>query len=375
MGGPAINLGSDGPFTETGTGGAGIPVESVLNLWASYVDAHGGICGRQVHMYVDDDGGSPSVAISNIEDLVQNKHVAALVAELTSATLSAQQGYEESNGIPLIGGDVEQGAWNLSPVFFPQAASDPEQLVAFYKAAQSFPSGNKVAFLYCIEVAACSAAFNYQMNDHIPQAAGSTVVYSKEVSLTQISFAAECQAAKAAGAGAILTAGDASFTERIANSCGQQGITMVYMAPGAAASGDMVQNQYMNNHTVTTTTVQPWMVSSTPGSAFFAQLMNAYNVQRNGFSSLAFVSVLLAQQVLTLIGSGPVTTQTVLETLRTKIHGFTAGGMTGPLYFHSGAQTQMTCTGLAEIQNSTWVGANNGALTCRHGAPLPLQNS
>jgi branched-chain amino acid transport system substrate-binding protein len=371
-GGPPIKLGDVGPYSMTGTNGTGQPARDMLNVWASYVNAHGGICGRQVVMLTRDDQGSPSQTVSNIRDLVENQHVVALVDQLTSATLTAQQGYLEQHQIPVIGGDVQQGAWNRSPVFFPQQASDPEQLVALYAAGHRFPNGTKVAFLYCAEVSACSDNYKFQVNNHIPEAGGSTIVYSKQVSLTQISFAAECQAAKSAGAGVIFPAGDASFAGRIANSCGQQNIKMAYLLPGAATTDSIASNQYMNNAMVTVTQVQPWLADNTPGSKLYQQLVSQYQIGRTGFSAMAFVSTMVIQQVLTYIGSGSVTNQTVLQTLRTKIKGFTAGGMTGALTYQNGAQAQDPCTGAAAVQNGAWVQLNSGLLTCRQGSPLPL---
>jgi hypothetical protein len=47
-GGPPIKLGNSGPYSMTGVGGTATPIRAMLNGWAAYVNAHGGICGRQV---------------------------------------------------------------------------------------------------------------------------------------------------------------------------------------------------------------------------------------------------------------------------------------------------------------------------------------
>ena len=100
--------------------------------------------------------------------------------------------------------------YNRSPVFFPSGASDTETLLGSYKSVQNQPSGTKVAFIYCIEVASCADNYKFQTQNHIPEMVGSSIVYAKQVSLTQISFTAECQAAQKAGAGVIFAAGDGS---------------------------------------------------------------------------------------------------------------------------------------------------------------------
>jgi ABC-type branched-subunit amino acid transport system substrate-binding protein len=367
-----IKLGAVAPWTATGAGPTITPAREMLNVWAAYVNAHGGICGRQIDLLVRDDQGSASQTAAQYRDLVENQKVAAFVFAFTVLTLSAFEPYVEQQQIPILGGDMLTGVWNRSPVFFPSGASATENLYGLYRAVQGQPNGKNVAILYCIEVVTCSDSYNFQVRTHLPDIVGSHIVYAKQVSLTQISFAAECQAAQKAGAGAIFAYGDGSFVERIANSCAQQGIRMAYMVSGTAATTDLARNPYLSGTAYTDTQTQPWLANDTAGAKLYQQLTSQYNVPRSGSSMQAFTSVLLAQQVLTLLGGQPVTPASILHTARTQITNFTAGGLIGAETFDAGAQPQTQCTGTAEVESGQWQMVDDGALTCRNGTPGPL---
>lgn len=337
------------------------------------MNSKGGICGHQVQVLTRDDQGSAAQTSAAVKDLVENQHVVAFVGNLAALTLSAQQGYIDSHHIPVIGGDITNGVWFKSPYYFPQGAQDNEMLYRGFKATQSQPNGGKIAFLYCAEVVTCQQSYDTLTQNHIPEMAGSKIVYSKKVSITQISFAAECQAAKNAGAGTILAGGDSSFVERVANSCGQQGLKFAYLASGMSVGDTQKDNDYLNGHLFVPTQYQPWMVTNTPGSKAFAQAIAQFapNVVKSGSSMGNWVSALVAQQALTMIGGGAATPASVEAALH-KIKNFTAGGTTGALTFHSGAQTPLTCTGLATVQNHQFVSADGGNLSCHSGSRVPL---
>ncbi|HEY3737873.1 MAG TPA: ABC transporter substrate-binding protein [Jatrophihabitans sp.] len=368
-----ITLGNVGPYSATGLGQIASSGRNTLNVWAAYVNAHGGICGRKVQMLIRDDQGNASQHAAQVKDLVENQHVVALVGEPNASSVSAEQSYLESKGVPVIGGDIATGVWYKSPDYFPQGAQDNEILYALFKAAQSRPNGNKIAFLYCAEVVTCSDSYHNVVNNHIDQLAGSQVVYSKEDSLTQISFAAECQAAQQAGAGTMLAGGDSNFVEHVANSCGQQGLKFVYIVTALSIGEDQKSNQYLNNNLITVAPIQIWTATNTPGVQAFHQAISQFGpgVEQTGGGMAIWVSAMVAQQALTTIGGGAVTPASVTDALH-KIKDFTAGGSTGPLTFHPGAQSSGQCTGMATLQNGAWAAANGGSVSCRSGAPLPM---
>jgi ABC-type branched-subunit amino acid transport system substrate-binding protein len=364
-----IKLGSVNTYSGT-AGTTMVPGRDVLTVWAAYVNAHGGICGRHVTVLERDDRGSPQQAGAAVRDLVSKQHVAALLDMSTAATLSGYQQFVESNHIPVIGGDLLTGVWNRSHYFFPQGASETEALYALYRSAQHLRNGKKVAYFYCAEIPACQDSYTFQLSKRIPDAVGSKIVYSKQVSGSQLDFTDECRSAQSFGAGAVFAAGDATFAQRIADSCAALGLKFGYLVDGVAAIPTMAHDAPLNNAAFTVTQVAPWPAAGSPGQNLYALLTGKYNVARTDVSALYLAGALLAQQALTAIGTGTVSPASVLASLRANVKGFTAGGLTGPLSFGAAAQPQTSCVGTVAVSGGVW--RAQGGLGCRGGTPGPI---
>ena len=61
-----------------------------LEAWADYTNAHGGINGHKVKVISDDDAGSPSTALNDVKQLVNNDHVLAIVGDNSGEDASFQ---------------------------------------------------------------------------------------------------------------------------------------------------------------------------------------------------------------------------------------------------------------------------------------------
>ncbi|MEY2434554.1 MAG: branched-chain amino acid transport system substrate-binding protein, partial [Acidimicrobiaceae bacterium] len=83
-----IVLGNVAPYGASGVGQNYAPGREVLKVWEKDVNARGGICGRKVQVITEDDGGNASNTSADLRDLVENKHVAAIIAWGTALTLS-----------------------------------------------------------------------------------------------------------------------------------------------------------------------------------------------------------------------------------------------------------------------------------------------
>jgi branched-chain amino acid transport system substrate-binding protein len=280
--------------------------------------------------------------------------------------------YLEQHHIAVIGGDIASADWTKSPSLFPEGPGLDEMAYETLRATLPYTHGNnKVALLYCAEASACSKGKDYIEKYGIDKKAGVQIVYTKETSLTQISFASECQAAKSAGAGTMLLAGDGSFIERVANSCGQQGLSFEYTAP-LGANEDMTTNQYLDGHLHIATHTSPWMANSTAGQKRYLTAVARYYPQLKNSEAAAsgWVSGLVAQHILEQMGSGPFTAATFWAAAHSKVKGFNAEGLTSPLTYTAGGQSSPRCAGFADILGGKWVARQQGALTCRSGAPL-----
>jgi branched-chain amino acid transport system substrate-binding protein len=366
-----IKIGNVGPYSATAAGATASPARDILKVWEAEVNGKGGICGRKVQVLTRDDKGSASQNASEVRDLVENEKVVAFIGNINTVAGGGQPSYLEGKKVPVIGGDLIVPAWFSSPVYFPQGVDANEVNYAHLKLVQAKPNGTKVAFLYCAEFAACTDGYNAFIKNKIPEKAGSQIVYAKKVSLTAISFASECQEAKKAGAGALYAGGDASFVERVANSCGQQGISFAYLVSGQTVSDSQKSNQYLNNNMYVATTVQPWTATNTPGSKLFSDSIARYgpNVSKTGNSMGNWASALLAEHAIQAIGDAPVNPTSVLAALR-QVKGYTNQGLSGPLTFHSGKQETSHCVGGVLLSGGNFTSVNGGSLSCRSGAPL-----
>src|SRR5438132_6066092 len=65
-----ISLSLSGDFSDPGKA-----VKRGYDLWAAYVNGHGGILGRQVQLLVKDDASSPDQVVTNYRNLITRDHV------------------------------------------------------------------------------------------------------------------------------------------------------------------------------------------------------------------------------------------------------------------------------------------------------------
>lgn len=74
----------------TGAGaGLGIPERNGVLLAEKVINAKGGIGGRPIKIFVEDDGSNPEIALSKANDLLHNKKVVALIGPtLTASTVA-----------------------------------------------------------------------------------------------------------------------------------------------------------------------------------------------------------------------------------------------------------------------------------------------
>ena len=65
-----ISLSLSGDFSDPGKA-----VKKGYDLWAAYVNAHGGILGRQVQLKIVDDASSPTQVVTNYQALITRDQV------------------------------------------------------------------------------------------------------------------------------------------------------------------------------------------------------------------------------------------------------------------------------------------------------------
>lgn len=343
--------------------GAGQPA---MQVWAQWVNAHGGLAGHPVQLYSYDDNGSPSQAQADVQQLVQSKHAVALVGAFLPLTISAVEGYVDSNKVPVVGGDVVTPDWNQYPYLFPEGAS-ASSLTFGTAQAMKARGQRKVAVWYCQESTACA----YADSQFVAAAAkfGLTIVDQEKISLAQPDFTEQCLSANQKGAQAIFVGADGATVGRVARDCVQQGYHPGYYTSALAVTNDQASDPNLNGLTVTSA-VFPWMEDSTPAEQQYQGAIRQYDpsLTPSGAAAEAWTSGMTLVAAVDALGAlathGPLTSALIAEGLW-KLNHATMGGLSPGVTFLAGHPApQQTCTGLAEIQNGRWTAPQGNTYTC-----------
>lgn len=336
--GAPISLGQVGNFTGI-AGPITASARTTMAVWAKDVNARGGIACHPVVLYQQDDGSESSKSAAVVQDLVQNKKVAALVGNFVVLSMSGFRSGVEAQKIPSVGGDVLSEDWNDSAYMFPQGAGINS--VTFGLIKQSVGEGKtKLGLLYCVEASACTTAAKSITNQS--KQAGADLVYSSAISLTQTDFTAQCQNAKNAGVQALGLAMDGSAMGRVARSCAAIGYHPQFGASGLTISPAQAEDPILRGNTMATASVNaPWTLNDTPGLQEYNRAMKTFapNLPPDAVSIAAWSSGKLFEAAIAALGpaarTGPITTEMVLTGLG-KIKKETLGGLAPPISFSPG---------------------------------------
>jgi len=119
--GPAIKLGficsCSGPEASA-IGSTG----KVIQAWAKYVNAGGGINGHPVSVTVMDDGENPATSLQDAKALVTQDHIVAMAGE-ESFVDSSWASYIQKAGIPVVGGITFEAPFLSNPDFYPSGTT------------------------------------------------------------------------------------------------------------------------------------------------------------------------------------------------------------------------------------------------------------
>jgi ABC-type branched-subunit amino acid transport system substrate-binding protein len=145
-----IKLGVTIPLT-----GAAAPgynkIPAAMNAYFSYVNANGGVNGRQIKLVVKDDAYSPAQTLSVTNDLILKDKVFALVGTLGTANNEATTRLVNSQGVPRLfvntgfSGFADMKKYPTTFPLFPSYATEAKVMGKYL--ADNF-AGHKVALIY-----------------------------------------------------------------------------------------------------------------------------------------------------------------------------------------------------------------------------------
>ncbi|MEA2592923.1 MAG: branched-chain amino acid transport system substrate-binding protein [Actinomycetota bacterium] len=356
-----ILLGNVGSYSgPVGSSLAG--ADTMVQVWAQWTNAHGGIAGHPVQVFTADDGGDPQRSLALVKDMAENKHVIALVANMVPFTIQAQLPYLHQHNIPLIGGENSGTAWTSDSIVFPTGTTINEALQGDYKTAHQ-RNLTKLGFIYCIESASCTNMHDYTVNGGAARA-GETLVYQSQVTITQPDYTAQCLSAQTAGVQVMFLALEANSIMRLGASCSRQNYHPIYIATGIQTTRELEGNPDLEGFFATAQDF-PYMLGSTPATAPYQQAVQQYapTLRLSGATGTAWASGQLLAKVAAGIGAQP-TPQDLLNGLWS-LHNETLDGLTPPLnYIKNQPSPPVSCYFLIELKGGRWTAPSGGTYAC-----------
>jgi branched-chain amino acid transport system substrate-binding protein len=369
--GPPISIGQVGSWS--GLVGASIgQARPALQLWARYMNDHGGVACHPVQLRSLDDQSNPSSAAAAARTLIQDDKVLALVGVFSPISINGIQSVAKSTGVPVVGGDGAAHAWTSDPYLYDVGSSIETQ---FYLAAkhEAEEGRKKVAIFYCVEASACSNA-GESLSGNSPlsaTAAGQQVVYKATMSLTQTDFTAQCQGAKQAGADSLFLGMEGSSITRFLQSCDSIDYHPGIYTVGIAAVFD-VNNPTIKKFKISIgAPVFPYMQNDNPVEAAFASAFGKYapGFKYNAVAAQAWAEGMLFQRALELLGpaaqSQQITTAMLLKGLGL-IKNERLGGLIPAQTYTPGASGNgpNPCGAVLVYTAGVWASANKSVFAC-----------
>lgn len=342
-------MGTDSGLVGSFLGGARTSAE----IWANYVNQHGGLNGHRVNLITEDDGGDPSTGLSEAQTLVQQDHVVALIASDNALSEPTVAPYLDQMGVPTIGGDSVLSQWYTNPDFFPDGPSVRVTTDAVLQA--SINQGHKkVAVLACVEFALICSNVE-QIIAHDTPLLGGQVVYSASVSLAQPDFTSECLGAEQAGANMVYLALDPASQDRVAEDCANQNYHPQYASTGLTFTPALLSTPNTDGE-LGASDVFPFSAQG-PETAQFDQAVEEATggPPTTELESFGWVAGLVLQAAAKDFPASNPTAADVVAGLD-QIRNDTFGGLTVPITYVSGQPTTSpTCSYLLEIVKGSFV--------------------
>ncbi len=337
------------------------PARSALDTFVASQNACGGLNGHRIKLFISDDQGDPSTAISKVQELILKKKVLAFVGNIQVLTVDAISPVIKRFGIPVLGSDMTSDTWTTNPLLFPQASNVQAGGFGYVVGARDYFKVKKVGIVYCIEVPRACEAGRLALEELAPRF-GIDVVKQLQVSLTAPSYVQQCLDFQSAGVEALAMSIDAASMTRLARSCTQVGFfPKVLPYPlGVGNEKQFFGNSWLGNAHIGINSF-PWMGNSTPAEKYWQASIRTFNpgFDSGGAASLAWASgALLVAASAGLSAENP-TTQQLLDALYTfKGQKFTElGGLAGPRTFVKDGLPKMPyClwSAVSNAENTGW---------------------
>jgi len=340
------------------------PTSDVLQAWAAWTNAHGGIAGHQVQLVIKDDALNPATSLADVQELVVQNHIVGLFDN--SGEDPSWATYIKQQKIPVFG-NPDTIAGQDNPDFYPQGTTNSNQVVAEALALKRAHL-KKLADLYCVEIALCASSVPPLEAAMKKVGYGTTVVYHAGIAFAAPNYTAQCLAAKQAGADAVAVGDAAEIVSKVATDCAQQGYDPIELSSDGSVSSSWLTVPGMQGN-IDEQPDLPWFTHDAATKEMYDALDKyAPSVPTSpDFGETDIVAWIGGQEALTAGDAGHLSaTPTAAEITKglETFHGTTLGGLTPPLTFAAGKTHRISCFYEMGINNKKFVLLNGGKSIC-----------
>jgi branched-chain amino acid transport system substrate-binding protein len=340
-----------------------------IQAWAESVNAAGGINGKKIKLYVEDDGGGTSTSLTKVKSLVEKDEVVAIVGQASTVSVTWQS-YIEGKGIPVVGGNNVQPTYLSSPDFFNVGGN----LVANYYGISELAKGNgpTIGNVYCAELPDCENTV--VMLKSAGTSTGVDVSFTAKITSSSPDYTAVCQGLKGADVHSYALGIPPTTQAKLLTQCRQQGVDAKVVLGSTADSTYPGNPAYEGALAVDA--IFPFFDESIPATQEFHAAISKYSPQLgtpalplNPEVSQAWASGKLFEAAVQASGKTEITPDSVKAGLYA-LKGETLDGLTMPLTFTPGKATLHNCFFTYAIQGGKYVTPNGLKVTCAPDAAI-----
>jgi len=356
-----ILLGNVGTYSGP-VGGTLYVVPTMIQVWVAWTNAHGGIGGHPVQVITADDGGDPARSRSEVQDLVENRHVIGFLANFMPLNLQGPLPYLEQKHMPVVGGDEVNAQWTSSPVLFPVGTTFNETMDGTLRESHA-ENATKVGIIACVEAATCDVQAQH-IKDASPRF-GEEVVYTARTSLAQPDFTAQCLGAQQAGAQVIWIGMEANSAERLANSCARQNYHPLWITGAIATTNREADLPALDGLLAPASTFPAMLTGGLPGITAYQEAIHQYapNLELSGATSMVWTAGELLKKAMANVGPQP-TTDAIFKGLWS-MKNETVGGLTPPVTYVANQGTPpISCYFVVQIKGGKWSAPKGSVYQC-----------
>ena len=339
-----------------------------MQAWASWVNAHGGLAGHQVHLVILDDGYSAAKALTNAQTAINQDHAVALFDNSDEDPSFAST--VASAHVPVLGGQESDSGYQNADFFPAGATFNYTNSVGAIVAKNA--GVKKMAAVYCVEVAICAESIH--QGEKVAAHYGIKYVYTSSIGFAAPNYTAQCLAAKQSGATA-MTVGDASsVVEHVVTDCAAQGYTPRQLSSDGTVAAAWLKIPAFNGN-IDTQSDNLWFLHNAATSTMYQALDKYAPGVPSGpnFGEIVLQSWsdgALMQEAVKAAGASATTSLTSAEILK-GLYGLpageTLGGLSPPLHFVKGQPANNSCFFEMGIKDGKFVALHGGTTIC---APL-----